>query len=498
MNPLMNLMIPCIVLFSIAPAFSQETPESLFKTIFGSDIAKLQNTQNIKEAAGLSQKILMATKEFASKPDFQTYFAFKGVEYAMKGRNYLTAIELLQLLEDNPTTDPGRLYENLLDAYEHQYRISTGAAREESGSQVLNLCLKLGDWNRTEGNPTRAEKYYRKALAMSGVLKENRNQEIRGKLAIAVDDEKIQKEIQRLQEAQAKTPPLKPEEAKRLLALCLAEKNDLKLAVQLLDTAQPETTTRENILLALSDKLTPEQSLRLGNWYRQLSTTATTGGKYRMYKQAQKHYKAYLDSGPADPVKLATARVYLDDIQTNLNKMNIVSPSTKEWRIIFSSDDPAIWNTRALGPNFALPLDHVDKNIKYIRLRRMDTKDYVLFKLPVAENVALNTVIKTDPFVWNGTARIQTRFPDRKRACTNRLLGIASTADPVDYKKGAYVLDRTGRTGYGGWGFAKMALFYSNQAYMWNRKEIAKTTFEIAVKTNDNLTPQEKNSVLNK
>ena len=109
--------------------------------------------------------------------------------------------------------------------------------------------------------------------------------------------------------------------------------------------------------------------------------------------------------------------------------MNLVTkddrprPETKApkgWMVLFRLADPSVWNTDSPDEaKFAMPVAHAPKDIRYLRLKRMDTGETLIVSVRHAD---LAQTPKQMPdhqdFVWNGAAN------EMHRA---RHLGIAET-----------------------------------------------------------------------
>lgn len=172
------------------------------------------------------------------------------------------------------------------------------------------------------------------------------------------------------------------------------------------------------------------------------------------------------------------------------------------WKVLFRSDEPSIWNTdtSAREDRFAMRLSKYQERVVYVRLTDMSANKSVILKVNASSSVALARELKYGKYVWMGTCRHERRTDPSGRTVTNYVLGIANKQWTVEYKKGVLLLSfpdsEMTTQGYSGWGFAKSALVYSNQAYAWAGRGIARTVFEIAV-TGSDLTPSDRQTLLN-
>ena len=165
-------------------------------------------------------------------------------------------------------------------------------------------------------------------------------------------------------------------------------------------------------------------------------------------------------------------RVVLNTHNASLNTDDrpVAGRSAGGWTVIFRSADPSIWNTDAeRGRNaFAMPLAKVPNGIKYLRLKRCDTGEYVIIEIS-KERLGAQSDNDNGRFGWNGTCKLE---------WNTRCLGVY---DKADENNGTFAT-RTGPN-VGGWGFGTKAYATDRVYYGWSGVLIPDTVFEIAVKS---------------
>lgn len=146
------------------------------------------------------------------------------------------------------------------------------------------------------------------------------------------------------------------------------------------------------------------------------------------------------------------------------------------WTVIFRSDNPELWDTdhKADEEGFGMRLEEVLDGIKFLRLRRTDTKECVIIEISKDE---LGIEGEDGEFGWNGS---------NKFFSGGGHLGVYSGRLP-----------KTVETKYarGGWGFGHPYGENNRQMYAWAAEPIEKTAFEISVKKSA-LTAAEKEAVI--
>jgi hypothetical protein len=161
-------------------------------------------------------------------------------------------------------------------------------------------------------------------------------------------------------------------------------------------------------------------------------------------------------------------------------------PAPSPWTILFRSDDPTLWNTTSGKPDdpngFALPLSAAPDAIRYLRIKRMDTGDYIIFR----------GNFKSVPGTGASLAWIDGSVTWPAGSTTGTYLGIADRASISLEKNDAMLYRGNGRDGGGslGWGFGKRPSTNA-QAYAWAGQAIKQTIFEIAALATD-VTPDER------
>ena len=155
------------------------------------------------------------------------------------------------------------------------------------------------------------------------------------------------------------------------------------------------------------------------------------------------------------------------------------------WTVLFRSSNPRYWSLRANSADaFAVPLTSAPPNMRFVRLRRMDTHDYVI--LPLSAEQLADVAQTGGNYVWSGSMA-GTGLGYRAPAIGN--LGWR-TQEP-----GTMAIAIDGTAAILGWGFAVPAWADDKQGYTWARQPINPTAFEVAVSSND-LSPDEEKRLL--
>jgi hypothetical protein len=154
----------------------------------------------------------------------------------------------------------------------------------------------------------------------------------------------------------------------------------------------------------------------------------------------------------------------------------------KGWLVLFCSDDPSIWNTDHPGDSFAVPVRRADRRIRYLRLKRMDTQEFMIIPIGIQDLQRDTAERPVKGYRWNGK---------NEKDWGGYHLGIAQAPPASGVATGAIGVseDRPGS------GFGHKTFVNDKQYYSWKGLEIPKTVFEIAV-TADALSADENAKLL--
>jgi hypothetical protein len=157
-------------------------------------------------------------------------------------------------------------------------------------------------------------------------------------------------------------------------------------------------------------------------------------------------------------------------------------PAPAGWTVLFRSDDPSVWNTNSPGRNFAVPVRRAHSKIRYLRLRRMDTREQLIVPITHRQLTRDDRPESSPGHWWNGTASDQWGA---------RHLGIVQVPAASGDERGLVALAHVDGGACSGSGFGWKTHVDDRQYFCWQGKEIARTVFEVAV-TADRLTEAEK------
>jgi hypothetical protein len=146
------------------------------------------------------------------------------------------------------------------------------------------------------------------------------------------------------------------------------------------------------------------------------------------------------------------------------------------WTILFRADDPSAWDKDAMGAKgeqIAIPLKSAPAEFRYLRLRRMDTREELILPLSPKQLRNGKPPASEAGSWWNGTS---------KEEWKGRHLGIVQgPRHKFPAPKGMIAVMNDGWDGFAGSGFGHKCFVNDAQYYCWRGEEIPRTVFEIGV-----------------
>ena len=223
-----------------------------------------------------------------------------------------------------------------------------------------------------------------------------------------------------------------------------------------------------------------EQALKVADWYyKEIAPLASPVTRGDMLRRARTYYQHTM------ALKDGLSRTKRKEIAETLAKVSaeLQGGPRPEWVVIFRSEDSAVWNTnRSTGTlSYALPLGKIGGPVRYLRMTRMDTGQFVIIPMKAMWLDRTQSVTKTHG--WQGQKHPVTGGGYRWGIYSRNLRSTSSRTVNITYS-------------YQGWGFGYNRRARTKAAVRtWGGRALDKTTFKIDV-TNGDLTPAEAKCLL--
>ena len=161
---------------------------------------------------------------------------------------------------------------------------------------------------------------------------------------------------------------------------------------------------------------------------------------------------------------------------------------SEEWTVLFRSDDPSFWNKEMdFKGNYAIPLAEAPVGVRFLRMKRVSSGATVI--IPMSNDKLVKNGSVTDKYGWSGANDLS--YGGHKLGIYD--LQTRGRQGGTDTGQIAVFID--GFEGHQGWGFGNKVDSNDRQYFSWEREEVSKSVFEVAVKASD-LTPAESQALL--
>lgn len=310
-----HILLALWALLAISPVLRGETTEEAYQTIFGQDEKKASASG--KAAAEFSAKLLMAVDKVIESKDLKIYVCRKAFEYGMKDKSGLSgAMDAANRLLKLDPERAGEAGEMRLKVRERQYQFTTGPDKR---SEAVALALEMTDqarWKLQAQQPTEAVKLCQRASQIVG-RGSPYSQPPSTLLRTCTAQENAEKEAARLEgsDASARTQAT----AKKLLSLYLLDLNSPIRASKVLDLAEADKVTRDNVALAAEDiqKLSKAQCLALAQWYREMKVPKGLG-QANALRRSLNYYRQFRKLHNDKDTRDVAAKVAIDQVLADL------------------------------------------------------------------------------------------------------------------------------------------------------------------------------------
>ena len=448
----------------------------------------LRRTTNDAQRAAL---LYEAATDAKDDKKLQVYLDERALEYALESihvpASRTVAIYACQRLRAAVPERRYHWYAVRVDIRRRYYCSALPAAQKRyAGLEFAHYLVYYAQRFETAGKWDVAVGMYKEAVGVFKALDLPGQNELAMKLARSVRLREVTPRITAL-EAQYKKTPGDAELRKKLACLWLIDMNYPPYAAKYILQANKAWYTYSRWAYsgahALKDRA---QARQVGDWsVKEIVPLAAPATRRDMLLRAKSYYDRALS-----PVSKAERKDLPKVVRKSLSEADraaVLAAKAKViaelqdgkkpgWVVLFRSDDSAVWNTdRSTGTlSYAVPLGQIGGPIRYLRLTRQDTGQFVI--VPMTAIDLVKTLGRTQTYGWQGTKSPVTGGGYRFGIYSVTPATIRSQTVCVTYS-------------YWGWGFGYDRRT-GKQAWGWAGRPLAKTTFKIEV-TNGDLTGEE-------
>ncbi|MBL7134854.1 MAG: hypothetical protein ISS78_12200 [Phycisphaerae bacterium] len=369
------------------------------------------------------------------------------------------------------------------EMYRRSYHSPQNEAKKyAAGHSFARHLLYYGSYRERERKYDTALEMYKEALGVfkaQGMPGQNELAIMLARTARRAEAHARLIELKKQYEANSKDPVLR----KKLALMWIIDLNYPSRAMGYISSSKnrPWYDCAHYASHSLSSVKEAAQAKQVGDWYhKEIVPLASEATKRDILLRAKTYYEHALALRKSSQGRLSpTARAEVAQALAKLST-ELAGGEVYTWTTIFRSADPAVWNTdRSTGTlSYALPLAKVGGPIRYLKMTRLDTGQYVIVRLNAMQ--LAQTVSTTETHGWHG-AKERLSSGGYRFGVYSR--GPRRTSQRVEVTYSHW-----------GWGFGYDRTT-RKMAWTWAGRAIAKTSFQIAV-TNGDLTAAEKKCLL--
>jgi hypothetical protein len=187
---------------------------------------------------------------------------------------------------------------------------------------------------------------------------------------------------------------------------------------------------------------------------------------WKAAENAEDHVADALRDRAAKWYRLAVPHLSgVDQEQAQRRLQQLTMAENEGWLVVFRAASVSYWNTKIDDSDaYAVPLDAVKQEVKFLRIQRTDTGHFVIVPMNLQALQAGGPISPT--LLWRNAAP---------------LVGIASSRLQVDQGEPFIASGAKKKTAYGGWGFGQVWGDVGSVS-CWQGRPAAGVTFEFSVK----------------
>lgn len=305
-----------------AAGAAEPDPQKGFEELFGDRVGQAESTPATGDDIALAADLLASIETLAGMPVLQTLACRKALELAMKDTaGYGTAeAAAKQLLKRDPDNSAA-WKEQLAKVQQLRFARARGKKKVVAGQALLDLLEAAASGHAAAGETGQALTLYRRALIVAGQIRSDRARALRGKIEKARNDLAVERSIRALRKKLEAAPADAAARAALITAL-VTRANDPPAAAKLLDDTVDEKL-RTFVPLAARDiaTLAPADRVRLGAWYRDLSSGLPVTARLNMLMRAADYYESFLAGHEQKDVVRLRATVALKAIEDEIERL---------------------------------------------------------------------------------------------------------------------------------------------------------------------------------
>jgi len=285
----------CVLLAALASdlyaAEADEEATEAFESLYGADMKRVAATAELADDLALAKKLAEAARKPTTHAALAVVLCEKAHDLSVRHPDGLrTATGALATAAKKAPKRAVELLQRCVDLWQKRYDAS-GRKDKSAGIMLVVWLENLGEAQVKAGDTKAAEATFRRGLALDTAYQKHLRAHLDTLLAHKLAEIKIKALAAALDKA--------PDSAKvrnELVRLCTVELDDPSRAATYLGDGVDAAFAKYVPAAARGTKEVPEAACKeLGDWYRGLASTASTGAKDALLRRALDYYRRFLE-----------------------------------------------------------------------------------------------------------------------------------------------------------------------------------------------------------
>lgn len=315
---------------------SENDALQLFSSLFGKRYAEVQRTPDPNDDADLAKLIVDSADQLKDNPVFQRFCYERAIVLAGDQPEAVdSAIAATQRLVDLKT-DPVKWSQKLVELYQLKYRTTAIGDRSPVAEKLVQAVKNAGQLLQSLRRSNEAITLYKLALPYARAVSSLGTEDIGNWISDARAQAQVDAQVASLQAKMASDPTA--ETAGQLIHLLIRNYDDAAGARKWLAAANdPQLTQRINLLGMDPEKVSSEDLLDLGLWWKSLASEVAGIRQRALLVHAQQTIQTAIDRKDLTGVNQIKANLTIQEINAAIAKMDEAKTQAAPCRIV-------IWN----------------------------------------------------------------------------------------------------------------------------------------------------------
>lgn len=318
-----RLLLLAIAVSCCTSAAATEDAKQFFDSLYGNRLKQVKATVDRADDVALATEILTAARAI-ERADVVALLCDNAIELSQRHADGLaTAIDASRLLADKVEPRRAEARKKLVEFLTKQSFSGDTRVKQKAADELIEVLTLQGDEAFKAGRYDEALTGYRQAMTAAQRQKSPFTESIKAKIELVASRSQVQIQLARLR-GKVLADATDTASVHEIIRLCVVDLDNPAEAMKVLDRAKDARLIRLVPLAAKgAENASEAECLALGEWYSELSGTATTSSKEAMWRRASSYLMRYLGFQPTDQLARTKAELLLKPIAASLATMEV-------------------------------------------------------------------------------------------------------------------------------------------------------------------------------